>query len=292
MNEAPTARRAAVFQDLSGVGRCALAVAMPVLSVMNVQPCPIPTAVLSAHTAFPSVVMQDLTSYMRDAIGYWIQRDFIFDAILSGYLADENQAALIGGFIDSQRAKGAPFVLIDPAMADHGRLYSGLKASMPDTMRALCARADLITPNLTEAALLTETPMRKSPLSEGEAALLLKGLLSLGCIGALITGVPMENGKTANLCATKPDGVYHRVSYMPLDAAYPGTGDLFAAVLLGGLLNGEALPLSMARATAFTYRAIERTAKLNTPQREGVQFEALLSDLPDMYPFAIETVAL
>lgn len=290
MSEAPAARRAAIFQDLSGVGRCALTVAVPVLSAMNVQPCPIPTAVLSAHTAFPSVVVQDLTGYMERAIEDWREKEFAFDAVLSGYLASEEQAALIGGFVDLQKKKRAPLVLVDPAMADHGRLYGGLPESMPAAMRELCGKADIILPNATEAGLLTGMTVGDKTLSERAAEALLKKLLELGCGCAMITGASLANGQTVNLCMSRGEDVFYQVAYTPLDAAFPGTGDLFASVVLGGLLRGDNAPCAMARATAFAYRAIERTMRLMTPPREGVQFEALLSQLDTIEPFRAERI--
>ncbi len=274
--------RAAVIQDLSGVGRCALSVALPIISAMGIQACPMPTAVLSAHTGgFTKPVSVSLTGYISNALAHWEREDVRFQGIYSGYLADTAQVDIVRAFILRQRDRCETRVVVDPAMADHGRLYSNLTEDVSRHMRSLCAEADVITPNLTEAFLLAGMPYREEMLSNAETIRLLNGVLDTGCGAAIITGVPLcGRNCQANICVTAGNaGGFWYCAYPHLDIALPGTGDIFASVLTGVLLRGEALPEAMARATDFTFRAVQRTVQAGTPAREGALFEALLPTL-------------
>lgn len=272
------AKKVALAHDLSAVGRCALSVALPVLSFMGAQGCPLPTAVLSAHTGgFGTVARQDLTGFMRGAIAHWDSLALRFDAVYIGYLADDAQLELCAGLVAGQRALGAPFVLIDPVMADHGRLYCGISEDRPERMRALCRGADLITPNPTEALLLLgrEVGELEVPMDEKKIGGLLEGLLALRARAALITGAQMADGRHVNAYLSG-GGQAALIPYEAAEGSYPGTGDVFASVLLGAILRGESAETAVRRAADFVRAAVMRTNRLGTPVREGVQFEALL----------------
>lgn len=254
---------AAVVMDLSLIGRCALSVAMPVLSAMGVQTIALPTALLSAHTGgFGVPAKRLLDGFMSDALDHWQTFPLKLDAIHIGYLASAAQVSLCERLIEQHPEA---FVLLDPAMADHGRLYSGIEQGRPEALRPLTARADLITPNLTEAQLLTGLG--------GDPDALLDGLLGMGAKAALITGA----GDT-NLCAAR-DGRRVSVPFERVPENYPGTGDLFSAVLLGALLRGEPTEAALGRATDFVHDAARATYERNLPPREGVAFEPLLAQL-------------
>lgn len=275
-------KRVAVLMDLSGLGRCALGVAMPVLSAMGIQACAMPTAVLSAHTGgFGQMAKRDLSGFLREALAHWTELGIAFDAVSIGYLAADTQLSLTGGWLRQQKAVGSPYILFDPAMADHGKLYRGISAIRPGLARALCAQADLITPNLTEALLLLGQSGSEAecPISEARLRELLCALLGMGCRSALITGVALEDGRHVNAHMAHGSDQALLVPYEPAEGIYPGTGDLFSSVLLGALLRGEPMESAVSRAAQFIRAAIEETNRKQTPAREGVLFEGLLGSL-------------
>ena len=188
-------KTAAVVHDLSGVGRCALTVVLPVLSAMGVQACPVPTAVLSTHTGgFDGIASVDLTDLMGPYLAHWRRLNMRFDAVYSGYLANCAQAEHVLSLMRWQKCLS----VVDPVMGDEGEMYSALPREIPAEMRRLCAAADVITPNLTEAALLLDEPFCAAPRTGGEVEALLKRLLGLGARSVVLTSVPMEDGSMAN----------------------------------------------------------------------------------------------
>lgn len=273
--------RAVAIGDLTGVGRCALAAALPVLGAMGVQACPLPSAVLSTHTGGfgQAVFAPDMTEFMRDTLLHWESLGLSFDAVYSGYLVTARQVELVRALMLRQQQRGCRLCVVDPAMADDGRLYQGLGGEMPRAMRELCAQATVITPNMTEAALLTGRPYLDQPLNRRQIAALLKALCALGCEQALITGVPLSGGRRANVCMRAGDEGFFLCEYAPVNIALPGAGDLFSAALTGAMLLGESVSLAMARTTHFLSAAVLRTKTGGANPREGVQYEALLPDI-------------
>ena len=269
------AKTVAAIHDLSGVGRCALTVVMPVLSVLGAQVCPVPTAVLSAHTAFSGIAARDLTDFLPAYLDHWRALGLRFDAVYAGYLGSPKQVEIVAAFLSEQA--GALKVL-DPVMGDDGRLYSGMAGEMPALWRSLCARADVITPNMTEYALLTGESYSLAPRTQAEG--MLGKLLDMGAKSAVITSLPLEGG-LANAYMRREDGQMGVCAFERLDAHYPGTGDLFASVLTGALLRGEALEGAVRRATAFTRLCVEHSMAFDTPVNYGVDLEPLLPRLWD-----------
>lgn len=280
------ARTVAALHDLSGVGRCALTVVIPVISAMGVQVIPAPTAVLSAHTAFPDFASADLTDYLERCLDKWCEMGLAFDCVYTGYLASVRQEEIARRFM--ARQPGARRV-VDPVLGDDGRMYRALPREMPAAMRRLCAGADIITPNLTEAALLTGTPLPPAgagALGTNETRMrcqlpqlraLLERLLALGPKTALITGVPLEDVHVNAWMAQ--DGNVQLAEYEPVPASYPGTGDLFASVLAGALTRGEVLADAVRRATGFVRDVMRRTLACGTEPVYGVQLEQALGAL-------------
>ena len=268
-----TAPRIAAVGDLCGFGRCSLAVAIAALSAMGAQACPLQTAALSTHTGgFGAPARAALDGYMPRALAHWQSLGLRFDAVLTGYLATAGQADTVLALLRDQR--GALRV-VDPVMGDHGRIYASLPADMPDRMRALCSEADCITPNLTEACLLADRDMPAGPLSREAAGDLLRALLrATGARRALITGAETREG-AANLCMG-PDGETRAAFFLREKGSYPGTGDLFAAVLTGALARGAFLPEAVELAGEFVRRCVARADEQNGDSREGVPFEAEL----------------
>jgi len=283
------AKTVAALHDLSGLGRCSLTVIIPVISAMGVQVVPAPTAVLSAHTAFPDFVSQDLTDFLEQTLDKWCEMGMEFDCIYSGYLATVRQEELTRRFMERQPSA---LRIVDPVMGDDGRMYRALPSDMPEAMRRLCRCADMITPNLTEASLLTGTPCLVC--GDGQSALgtasgitrscavselrdLLCRLLELGPRTALITGVPLED-RHVNAWMSS-DGVLHTLAYEPVPAGYPGTGDLFTSVIAGALTRGTRLPDAVSLATTYVRDVILHTSACGTAPLYGVQLESTLGSL-------------
>lgn len=278
MNRTP---KVAAVQDLSGLGRCSLSVILPVLSVMGTQCCPLPTAVLSAHTAFPApeaAAFQDLTGAMEQTLDHWEALHVTFDAIYSGFLGSLQQIALLRRLIQQFRQKET-LVLIDPVMGDHGRVYRTYTQEMCEQTALLAAEADLITPNLTEAALLLGEPFDHIPTTQAGIEAWLQRLSLDGKRSVVITGVSLAPKTLGAGCLDGASGKIRFAMARQEPGQFFGTGDLFAAVLLGSLLRGEALSEATARAVDFIQKAVARTLTAGTPMLEGVQFEPLLQEL-------------
>ena len=278
MNRTP---KVAAVQDLSGLGRCSLSVVLPVLSVMGAQCCPLPTAVLSAHTAFPApeaAAFQGLTGAMEQTLRHWEALHTSFDAIYSGFLGSLQQIGVLRRLIQRFRRKET-LVLIDPVMGDHGRVYRTYTPEMCEQMIQLAAEADLITPNLTEAALLLGEPFDHIPASQAGIEEWLRRLSLGGKRSVVITGVSLAPKALGAGCLDARSGKIRFAMARQEPGQFFGTGDLFAAVLLGSLLRGETLSESTARAVDFIQKSVARTLAAGTPMLEGVQFEPLLREL-------------
>lgn len=266
--------QAAAAQDLSGFGRCSLTVALPVLSAMGVQVSCLPTAVLSTHTSgFTGYTFRDLTEDIRPFYEHWLREGLCFDALYTGYLGSEAQIDIVGDFLSAFQSPRT-LTLVDPVMGDHGRLYSRFTPRMAEGIGRLCGRADVIVPNLTEAALLSGMPYPTKMLREADYAQMCERLLALGAKRVVITGAALSPGEMGFACH---DGARLRL-YLPerIDAAYDGTGDLFASVLLGALLHGRELYAAAQIAADFTRECVAVSLKNGTNPHFGVDFEPAL----------------
>ena len=261
------------LHDLSSFGRCALTVICPTLSAMGVQVCPVPTALLSTHTGgFEGFCFTDTTAFMENALDHFCSLGLSFDAVYSGFLGSGEQIKTVKAYFDTYPDA---VKLVDPVLGDDGRLYATVTDELVRGMRSLCKQADLITPNLTEAAfLLGESP--RETLSEGEKTDWL-ARLSEKKRSVVITGLP-EHGIT-NLVYDHTTGETFSVSSPLAGECYPGTGDLFASVLLGALLNGKTLYDSVVKASSFTEQCIRETHASPADRRNGVNLETCLSSL-------------
>ena len=267
----------AAVHDLSCVGRCALTVVIPALAAMGAQPCPLPTAALSTHTGgYEGMAIQDLTGFMEGCVRHWEALGLRFDAIYSGYLARAEQAELILRLYEGQSKPKPPLLVVDPVMGDEGAIYSGIPRDMPNKMLGLCARADLITPNVTEASLLLGEAYRAEPKGPAEIDRLLAGLIGTGAKAAVVTGVPIGGGMRANALKRAGEAGYWASEYAPYLAHYPGAGDLFASLMVGGLLAGDTPMSAMARATEIAREAVGVSVHTDSEVRAGLQLERAL----------------
>jgi pyridoxine kinase len=271
--------RVAAIHDLSGFGRSSLTIVLPVLSAMGVQASPLPTALLSTQTSgYGDYFFLDLTDEMIKIADHWRKLSINFDAIYSGFLGSSRQVEIVSNFIDDFRPRGQ-FIVVDPVMGDDGETYGPYGSDMVAAMRQLIKKADIITPNFTEACLLLDTDYR----SNIEVPLLKDWMRELSDMGpgkVVFTSVPVDDRSRSFVFAyDRLFDTFWKVSCSYIPAAYPGTGDIFTSVLTGALLQGDSLPISLDRAVQFVSLAIRSTFGYNTPGREGVMFEKVLYSL-------------
>lgn len=269
-------KRVAAIHDLSGLGRCSLTVIIPALSAMGIQACPVPTAILSTHTGgFGDVVMRDLTDYISPALAHYKNLGTEFDCIYSGFLASTSQ---IDHCLEFFASYPNALKVVDPVMADHGKPYKTCTPELRKRMGELAAVADIITPNTTEAAILLGEPLDNFSYNSSEVKSLLVRLSELGPEIVVITSV-FSGGECYNAGYDKKNNKFWKVPYTPVNASYPGTGDVFASVLIGSVLRGDSLPIAMNRASAFLELAIKTTYSYCTDSREGIMLERCLDFL-------------
>ena len=282
-------RRIAAIHDFSCVGRCALTVGIPTLSVMGYQTIPLPTALLSSHTGgFEGLYFRDLTADMHHISAHFDRLSMTFGSIYTGFLGSEEQISMVREFIKRfgstpDETGKAPLILIDPVMGDDGVLYATYTQALAEGMRELSTHAEVLTPNLTEACFLTDTPyLDTATLTDGEVeeyVLSLLEKLSHICRGKIVvTGIALSGGIVAN-AGRDSDGRIFWVKRMCQDISYPGTGDIFASVLLGALMQGDDFEAACTRAADFIVLLITESQKIDTPVRMGVALEAHLGAL-------------
>lgn len=275
--------RVAAIHDLSGFGRASLTVAIPILSTMGIQVCPLPTAVLSSQTSgVDDFTFHDLTPYMGPILDHWQRLDLRFDAVYSGFLGNPDQVELVDRCIREFLAPEG-FAVIDPVLGDNGMLDPTQTPEMVDRMRWLACRADVLTPNFTEAAFLLNQPYR-ADISQDELKDQLVRLADLGPCRVVITSAPApDRDFTAAVAYDRIQNRFWRVVTPRIPAFYPGTGDTFASVLTGGLLLGDSLAVAMDRAVQFVVLAIRATYGHATPHRDGILLERVLGSLRAPY---------
>lgn len=281
--------RLAMINDIAGFGRCSTTVSLPVISVMKVQVCPVPTSVLSNHLGFPLCHFDDYTSHMRDYIKVWKELGLTFDGLYCGFLGNEEQIDIVREFVEMFRP---PLFLLDPVMGDHGRAYSSITETHVQKMKDLLPLADIITPNITEACLLTGTPWKDGKWTMQELSGLCErladicqqesvssGEASVGTVSGasiVITGIRQGDSLVNFLW---DDGVYTTVASPIAGASRPGTGDIFASILAADAVRGETLLTSVQKAANFVGLCIAGSEKAGTPVQEGVVFEKYLAAL-------------
>ena len=271
-------KKTAAIHDLSGVGRCSLTVIMPVLSVMGIEVCPVPTAILSTHTGgFGEVEMRDLTDYIIPALNHYKRLGMKFDCVYSGFLADPEQ---VDHCLEFFRAFPDSFKVVDPVMADNGKPYRTCTQEQIKRMGELASAADMITPNMTEANILLGNDPTYAPHSQNDVKTMLLKLAHSGPKTVVITSV-YTGSESYNAGYDSVNNRFWKVPFTHVNANYPGTGDVFASVLTGSLLNGDSLPIAMNRAAMFLELAIKTTYSYNTDTREGILLERCLGFLSE-----------
>ncbi len=278
MNELPKLPRMAAIHDLSGLGKCSLTVALPIVSASGVECCCIPTALLSTHTGgFDGWTFTDLSGDIVPIAEHWSGLKVGFDAIYSGYLASEAQGEHLERAIDLLRGEDT-LVIVDPAMADNGRYYANLDEHMAECFRKLIKKADIITPNVTEACFLTNTEYSSGTHSMEFISELIDKLASFGPKFVAVTGVSLEQGRVGIVAKDMSSGRLSAVMNTALEGTFHGSGDVFASAFAALLTRGAKLEDALSAAEGFVTAAIERTAKRGTPRHYGLDFEGVLPD--------------
>ena len=270
------APRIAAIHDLSCFGRCSLTIALPVLSAMGCQCCPLPTALLSAHTGFPGNTFLDLAAEMGRIAEHWAAMDLQFDAIYSGFLGSADQVDTVARFFDTFK-KSDTAVIVDPVMGDHGTAYRTCTPELCRGMRVLAENSDVITPNLTEAALLLDRPYEE--IRQSDAYEVVRRLSLGGRRSVVLTGYSSESGQTGALCFDRDSGESKAVQTPREPQDFSGTGDLFASVLARGVARGVPLFQAAQAAADFVRDCIARTLAEGLTEQDGVDFEPLLGQL-------------
>ena len=272
-------KRIVTIQDISCLGKCSLTVALPIISAMGVECSILPTAVLSTHTMFQNFTCKDLSDQINPIADHWSSEKFRFDAIYTGYLASKEQIGDVCAFFDRFKTEDN-LIVVDPVMADNGKLYPAFGPDFPAEMAKVCAKADLIIPNLTEASLLTGLPYR----TEYDEAYIKEMLLALAKLGAryvALTGVSFEKDRVGIMYYDSHTGDFgsYYTEYLP--ASFHGTGDVFASTCVGALMQGKTLGQALALAADYTVECIRAT--LNDPEAVsyGVEFEKAIPYLVD-----------
>lgn len=271
-------KRVAAIHDLSGFGKCSLTVALPILSAAGIETSALPTAILSTHTGgISGYTYRDLTEDMRPVMKHWKSLDIKFDAIYTGFLGSFEQLDIVKEFFDAFRQEDN-LILVDPVMGDNGELYTVFTHEFAAGMRMLCQKADIIVPNLTEAALLLDEPFHPGPYTHAYIESLLRKLGALGPQKVVLTGVYFKEDELGAATYDRTTDTIDYVFTQKIHGYYHGTGDVFASALLSALLNDFSLIDAAAIAVHFTTDSIRRTYKAKTDYRFGVNFEQSFPD--------------
>ena len=268
-------KKIAAINDFCGFGRCSISVSLPIISAMKIQCCPLPTSIFSNHTGYESYYRTDYTEHMNAYMDEWEKLDLHFNGILTGYLASPEQIDIVKHFIERFKRNGTVTV-VDPVMGDDGRLYPTYSPILAERMMSLVSYADILTPNLTEACILTDTEYRED-IREEELFALCKRLTKLGPKRIVISGLECdgylenyvyEEGKEPSLIRE------HKVG--PCRA---GTGDVFSSMIAADAVNGKSLVDAVTHASAFIAKVLRRTVELDIPKADGICFEEFLSEI-------------
>ena len=271
-------KRVAAIHDISGVGKCSLTVALPIISAAGLECSVMPTAVLSTHTGgFEGFTFRDLTDDMRPIAEHWIKENIRFDAFYSGYLGSLGQIDIVRDIFEMFRTPET-VIMVDPVMADNGKLYSLFTIDHVKGMAKLCGHADVIVPNRTESAFMLEQEYKDGPMTEKDVNDLLYALSGLGAKQVVLTGVYFGNDDLGAACYDAGTGRINYIMSKRIEGMYHGTGDVFGSFLLGALIRGQGLADATRIAVDYTCAAIRLTAADGTGPRMGVRFESVLPD--------------
>jgi len=269
-------KKMAIINDMSGFGRCSLTVALPVISHMKIQCCPLPTSIFSNHTGYENYYFDDYTDKMQIYADNWKKLNLRFDGISTGFLGSLEQIEIVIRFIKDFKGTDTK-VIIDPVMGDDGKEYITYTKDMCEKMKCLIGYADIITPNVTEACILTDTEYKASGWSIAELRRIVEKLSDMGAGEVVLSGVDMGRyignviyDRNRKFCIQKVERVGKERA---------GTGDLFSSIIAADCVNGVELAASVRKASAFIKHAVKITEAMNVPCEDGVCFEEILYKL-------------
>ena len=268
-------KRLLTIQDISCVGQCSLTVALPVISACGIETAVLPSAVLSTHTAgFSGYTFRDLTEDIPKIKDHWVKENIKFDAVYTGYLGSEKQIDYVGDIFDSCGNSDC-VKIVDPAMADNGNLYPGFDLEFAGSMKKLCAKADYVLPNITEACFLTGVEY-KTEYDREYIDLIINKLSEIGCKNIVLTGISYEEGKTG--VVVYENGVYSYYEHEFLPNSCHGTGDIYASAFSGAFVRGKSAYEAAKIAADYTVECIKATAEEDN-HWYGAKFEPVLGKL-------------
>jgi pyridoxine kinase len=272
-------KRVLTIQDISCLGKCSITIALPVISALGSEAVILPTAVLSTHTMFKNFTVKDLSDQIEPITQHWLSEDVKFDAIYTGYLGTPEQIDQMKELFTQFRGENT-LVFVDPVMADNGKLYPAFDMAYAKKNAELCGAADIIVPNITEAAFMTDMEYREEKDHDEEYIKKMLGRLAeLGARINVLTGVSLEPGKTGVMGLDTETGDYYLYQNDKINASFHGTGDLFSSTCVGEMMRGKSWQDAMRIAAEYTARTIEVT--MHNPDKPwyGVDFEATLPEL-------------
>ncbi|MCD7745292.1 MAG: pyridoxamine kinase [Lachnospiraceae bacterium] len=271
--KAPRQKKIAVINDFTGFGRCSLTVSIPIISAMKVQCCPVPTSIFSNHTAYESWFFEDFTNQMQPYVDEWKKLGLEFDGISTGFLGSEEQIQIVLRFLEDFCQENT-VVLVDPVMGDDGSMYSTYTPEMCAGMKKLAARADILTPNLTEACILTGQEYHEGRWKTSQIISLAETLAAMGPDKVVITGI-LQGEFIANLCYEKgKEPKFVRTHSAGMQRC--GTGDVFSSIIAADAVNGVDFQESVRKASHFIKLCIQKSVEMDLPLTDGVCFEELL----------------
>lgn len=268
-------KKIAVINDFSGFGRCSIAVALPLISHLGIQCCPLPTAIFSNHTGFDSYYFDDYTAHMEAYMKQWEKLELEFEGILTGFLGSVEQIALVEQFLKTFTTARTK-VVIDPVMGDNGRTYATYTPELCREMKKLVRYAHILTPNLTEACILTDTPYREK-FSNAQLLDMARRLSDQGPKQVVLTGIH-QGDFLANYCYERDAGP-SVLRTRRISPQRSGTGDVFSAIVAAGAVRGVEFRKSVKTAADFIRRCLLRSAELDIPTTDGVCFEEVIGKL-------------
>lgn len=279
----PQLKRVVAIHDISGVGKCSLTVVLPIISAAGLECSVMPTAVLSTHTGgFEGFTFRDLTDDLRPMAEHWKREGFRFDGFYSGYLGSLGQIDIVSDIFEMFRTPET-LIMVDPVMADNGRLYNLFTMDHVKGMAQLCGQADVIIPNRTEAAFMLQREYKDGAMIKGEVDDLLYALARLGAKQVVLTGVYFQDDDLGAACYDAEKRQIDYVMDKRIPGMYHGTGDVFGSFLLGALMRGRKLAEATRIAVDYTCAAVRLTAADGTGPRMGVRFESVLGDYGKLF---------
>jgi pyridoxine kinase len=271
-----TQKKIAAINDLTGYGRCALTVAIPVISHMKLQCCPVPTSVLSNHTGYSEYFFDDYTEKLPAYLAMWKKLQLKFDGIMSGFLGSKEQIGMVEEFIKEFRKESAK-VIVDPVMGDHGKIAGTYTEEMCREMRRLLSYADIVTPNLTESCRLTDIPYREKGWKRTELLDMARQLSDMGPEQVVITGIPQGQFIANYVYERNAEPVLIKTCRAGEERC--GTGDLFAAIIAADAVNHVPFQKSVRKASAFVKKSVMKSEEMGIDRKNGVCFEEILHTL-------------